>query len=82
MPLAARVPAGGMIWLVGRLLLGALFMMTGSEKLMGLDAFAAQLIHNGIPAAYTPVLAPLGARVGFLGAFVSLLASRRMFPAS
>jgi len=34
---------------------------------MGLDAFAASLARNGIPAAIAPVLAPIGAGVEFVG---------------
>src|SRR5947199_409518 len=32
--LAFRVPAGGGIWLIGRVVLGGLFLMSGAEKLM------------------------------------------------
>src|SRR5438309_5645743 len=34
---------------------------------MGLDAFAASLARNGIPAAIAPALAPIGAGVEFVG---------------
>jgi len=53
--------------LFGRILIGGIFVQSGFQKLMGLDAFAASLVRNGIPAAIAPVLAPIGAGVEFVG---------------
>src|SRR5436190_3454979 len=55
------------VWLFGRILIGGIFVQSGFQKLMGLDAFAASLARNGIPAAIAPVLAPIGAGVEFVG---------------
>ena len=55
------------ICLLGRILIGGIFVQSGFQKLMGLDAFAASLARNGIPAAIAPVLAPIGAGVEFVG---------------
>jgi putative oxidoreductase len=67
--LAFRVPGGGMIWLFGRVMLGGLFLMSGLEKLMAPDAFAASLVKNGIPDELAPMLAWLGAGVETIGGF-------------
>jgi putative oxidoreductase len=61
--LAFRVPGGGTIWLLGRVLIGGLFLISGWQKLMGLDQFAALLVKNGIPEQLAPALAWLGAGV-------------------
>src|SRR5437588_4536401 len=37
--------------LLGRILIGGIFVQSGFGKLMGLDAFAAGLARNGIPGA-------------------------------
>jgi putative oxidoreductase len=58
---------GDAICLLGRILIGGIFVQSGFQKLMGLDAFAAGLARNGIPAAIAPVLAPIGAGVEFVG---------------
>jgi hypothetical protein len=40
------------LWrLVGRILLGGIFVVSGYGKLMGLAAFAASLEKNGVPYA-------------------------------
>jgi hypothetical protein len=64
-----RVPPGwgDAILLLGRILIGGIFVQSGFDKLMGLDAFAAGLAARGLPAALIPVLAPIGASVEFLG---------------
>jgi putative oxidoreductase len=67
LPLAQRVAGGGMIWFLGRLIIGGLFLMTGSEKLMGLDQFATVLIKGGIPDTVAPTLALLGAAIETVG---------------
>ncbi|TMJ84173.1 MAG: DoxX family protein [Alphaproteobacteria bacterium] len=55
------------VWLFGRILIGGIFVQSGFQKLMGLDAFAAGLARNGIPGAIAQVLAPVGAAVEFVG---------------
>src|SRR5260370_26463869 len=55
------------ICLLGRILIGGIFVQSGFQKLMGLDGFAGSLARNGIPAAIAPVLAPIGAGVEFVG---------------
>jgi putative oxidoreductase len=68
-PLSDRLGAAwnDTICLAGRILIGGIFVQSGFQKLMGLDAFAASLARNGIPAAIAPVLAPIGAGVEFVG---------------
>jgi putative oxidoreductase len=58
---------GGIVCLLGRILIGGIFVQSGFQKLMGLDAFAAGLARNGIPGAVAQVLAPIGAAVEFVG---------------
>src|SRR5262252_35504 len=55
------------IILLGRILIGGIFVQSGFDKLMGLDAFAAGLAARGLPAALVPVLTPIGASVEFFG---------------
>jgi putative oxidoreductase len=55
------------ICLLGRILIGGIFVQSGFQKLMGLDAFAAGLARNGIPTDIAPILAPIGAGVEFVG---------------
>ncbi len=71
--LAFRVPGGGVIWLLGRVILGGLFLMSGTQKLMGLDQFAASLVKNGIPEQFAPMLAWLGAGVETVGGLLIVL---------
>jgi putative oxidoreductase len=71
--LAFRVPAGGVLWLVGRVILGGLFLMSGAEKLMGIDRFAASLVKNGIPEQLAPALAWFGAGVETIGGMLIVL---------
>ena len=62
----------GNLWrLVGRLLLGGIFVVSGYGKLMGLAAFAASLEKNGVP--YASALAPVGASVEFFGGLAIIL---------
>lgn len=67
LPLAERVAGGGPIWLLGRVIIGGVFVLSGSQKLMGLDHFAATLVRDGVPNGLTPILAPLGACVETFG---------------
>ena len=55
------------VYLLGRILIGGIFVQSGFGKLMGRDAFAAGLARNGIPDAVAQVLAPIGAAVEFIG---------------
>src|SRR5262249_12391077 len=58
---------GDAIVLLGRILIGGIFVQSGFDKLMGLDAFAAGLAARGLPAPLVPVLTPIGASVEFFG---------------
>ena len=71
--LAFRVPAGGVAWLVGRVIFGGLFLMSGTEKLMGIDQFAASLVKDGIPDQFALALAWLGAGVETIGGLCIML---------
>jgi putative oxidoreductase len=53
------------ILLLGRLALGAIFVKSGLQKLLGLSAFAASLAQRGVPASST--WAVIGATVEFVG---------------
>jgi len=68
-PLIDRIPPGwgDTIVLLGRILIGGIFVQSGFDKLMGLDAFGAGLAARGLPAALVPVLAAIGASVEFFG---------------
>ena len=68
-PLIDRIAPGwgDVILLLGRILIGGIFVQSGFDKLMGLDAFAAGLAARGLPAALVPVLAAIGASVEFCG---------------
>jgi putative oxidoreductase len=57
--------------LIGRILLGGIFVVSGYGKLMGLAAFAASLEKNGVP--YASALAPVGASVEFFGGLAIVL---------
>ena len=57
--------------LLGRVLLGSIFVISGYGKLMGLAAFAAGLEKNGVP--YASMLAPIGAGVEFFGGLAIVL---------
>ena len=71
--LAFRAPAGGVVWLIGRVILGGLFLISGSQKLMGLDQFAASLVKDGIPDQFAHALAWLGAGVETIGGLFIVL---------
>ena len=57
--------------LLGRILLGSIFVNSGYGKLFGLAAFAASLEKNGVP--YASALAPVGACVEFFGGLAIVL---------
>jgi putative oxidoreductase len=59
------------VLLAGRIALGAIFVLSGFNKLMGVDAFAASLATRGVPMS--SILAPLGAGVEFVGGLAIVL---------
>jgi uncharacterized membrane protein YphA (DoxX/SURF4 family) len=63
----------GAILLLGRILIGGIFVQNGLGKLMGLDAFATGLAARGLPAALAPVLASIGQASNFSAASPSSL---------
>ena len=72
-PLAAAPPAaydglggaGDLLILVGRVLMGQIFVVSGFGKLMGLSGFAASLAKNGVPAP--DIVSVIAACVEFFG---------------
>ena len=68
-PLIDRVAAEwrDTMFLLGRIMIGGIFVQSGFNKLMGLDAFATGLARQGIPAAAASMLAPIGATTEFVG---------------
>jgi len=71
--LALRAPVGGAVWLIGRVVLGGLFFISGSQKLMEIDQFAASLVKNGIPDQFVATLAWLGAGVETIAGLLIVL---------
>jgi putative oxidoreductase len=57
--------------LIGRILMGLIFVQSGFAKLMDIPAFAASLAQKGVPEA--ALLAYVGAPVEFLGGLALLL---------
>ena len=57
--------------LLGRILMGGIFVVSGYGKLMGLSAFAGSLEKNGVPMA--SAMAPIGAAVEFFGGLAVVL---------
>ncbi|MCZ7659566.1 MAG: DoxX family protein [Xanthobacteraceae bacterium] len=57
--------------LVGRILMGWIFVTSGWSKLADLDGFAASLAHSGVPAA--SLLAYVGAPLEFVAGVALLL---------
>ena len=57
--------------LVGRVLIGWIFVESGFRKLLGMDAFIASLIRRSVP--YSTVLGWIGAVVEFFGGAAILL---------
>src|SRR5690242_5944596 len=62
---------GNVLWLLGRILIGGIFVQSGFAKLMTLGAFAASLARNGVPVP--EVMAPIGAAVEFGGGLAIVL---------
>src|SRR6516164_2156049 len=57
--------------LIGRILLGLIFLRSGSDKLMNIDGFAAGLAKNGVPMS--TFFAYLGAPVEFISGAAIIL---------
>jgi putative oxidoreductase len=72
-PLIDQVAAdwGNALWLIGRILIAAIFIQSGFSKLMDLGGFAAMLADAGVPMS--ALLAPIGAIVEFGGGLAILL---------
>ena len=66
--------------LLGRILLGGIFVLSGYGKLMGLSAFAASLERNGVP--FASVMAPIGAAVEFFGGLAIVLGIETRYAAA
>jgi putative oxidoreductase len=72
-PLIDQVAAdwGNALWLVGRVLMAAIFIQSGFGKLMGLGVFTATLADAGMPMS--SVLGPIAAVIEFGGGLAILL---------
>jgi len=64
-------PGASFLLLLGRVLMGAIFVQSGFGKLMGLDGFANMLAQRGVPMP--SVFAPIGAAVEFFGGLAIVL---------
>src|SRR5262249_46873614 len=58
--------------LLGRVLMAAIFLNSGLQKLLGLDGFAGYLAGHGVPVGAYPI-AVLAACVEFFGALCVLV---------
>jgi putative oxidoreductase len=72
-PLIDRLAAdwGNALWLVGRILIGSIFVLSGFGKLMDVGGFAAMLAAAGVPLA--SIMAPIGAVAEFAGGLAIVL---------
>jgi putative oxidoreductase len=72
-PLIDQVAAdwGNALWLLGRILIAAIFIQSGFGKLMDLGGFTAMMAKAGVPMS--SVLAPIGAVIEFGGGLLILL---------
>ena len=72
-PLIDRIAAdwGNALWLLGRVLIGVIFVQSGFGKLTNLDGFAGMLGSAGVPLA--SIMAPIGAAVEFAGGLAIVL---------
>jgi putative oxidoreductase len=66
--------------LLGRILLGGIFVLSGYGKLMGLSAFAASLEQKGVP--FAAVMALIGAPVEFFGGLAIVLGIETRYAAA
>ena len=64
-------PYGDVLLLLGRILLGGIFVISGYAKVTGVAAFSASLERRGVPAA--SVLGVIGACVEFFGGLAIVL---------
>jgi putative oxidoreductase len=64
-------PYGDVLLLLGRILLGGIFVISGYAKITGVAAFSASLERRGVPAA--SVLGVIGACVEFFGGLAIVL---------
>jgi len=62
---------GNALWLLGRILIGSIFVLSGFGKLMDLGGFATMLADSGVPMA--SVMAPIGAVAEFVGGLAIVL---------
>jgi putative oxidoreductase len=69
----AAARSGNALWLLGRILIGSIFVQSGLDKLMSLDGFTGFLVNSGIPAGMASILAPVGASVEFAGGLAIVL---------
>jgi putative oxidoreductase len=69
----ARIPSAyaDLVLLIGRVLLGGIFVISGYGKVMAVSAFAATLERRGVP--FAPVMGIIGAYVEFLGGLAIVL---------
>jgi putative oxidoreductase len=64
----ARSGAREILWTLGRVLLGGMFVITSVEKFSDMGNFAAVLVRGGFPADVAAWLAPFAASVEMVGA--------------
>jgi putative oxidoreductase len=64
---------GDLLILIGRILVGQLYVVSGWGKLMGLTGFAAYLVKNGVPEGMTGVLSVVAACIEFFGGLAIVL---------
>jgi len=69
----ARTPSAyaDLVLLLGRVLLGGIFVFSGYFKVTAVSAFAATLEQRGVP--FASVMGPIGAYVEFLGGLAIVL---------
>ena len=70
-PLGSASAYGDVVLLVGRVLLGGIFVVSGYAKVVAVSAFAATLERRGVPLA--SVMGVIGAYVEFLGGLAIVL---------
>lgn len=64
-------PTASFLLLLGRVLMGAIFVQSGFGKLTGLDGFTNMLAQHGVPMP--TIFAPIGAAVEFFGGLAIVL---------
>jgi putative oxidoreductase len=68
---STALPHGDMALLIGRILLGGIFVVSGYGKVTAVAAFAASLEKRGVP--FAPTMAIIGAYVEFIGGLLVVL---------